>query len=33
MAQLPLRLNDIERHLCCLKPFQLAYLVRHCMIY
>jgi len=31
MAPLSMPLNDLEGHFCCLKPFQLPYLVKHGM--
>jgi len=29
MAQLPMSLNDLEGHFCCLKPFEFLYFVKH----
>jgi len=31
MALLPMPLNNLEGHICCLKPFYLQYLVKHSM--
>jgi len=29
MALMLMPLNDLEGHICCLKPFKLPYLVKH----